>query len=1166
MKGILKRWIALSLSFMLMCAAIPVRAQENEMDVQAETQTMESEIEQRINFVYIESPYLETSKTQKMVVSWGDGTEEIESITANLTGESGTEEWEATQHSGNLYLFEKEFSEDQNGTYEVTELNVKTADATQTFALADLGIAAEFGVNETYDGIEELKPLDAQETQELETSVVMIDQNGETEVHDGISEALREVSREMEGPSAKMRAASVDSRDSEIVVALDPGHDSSHSGASANGLREEVLTLKIANYCKTELEQYEGVRVYMTRTGAACPYPESTSSGDDIDRRAKAAAKQGARIFVSFHLNSSTASSAKGAEVIYPNSSWKPQVGADGKALATAIWDELGKLGLEKRPIYSKNTTLDEKYPDGSISDYFSVQISCKEENIPGIIVEHAFISNSSDAENFLKTEAGLKKLGVADATGIAKFLGLKKESSNKNGWITEGGQKYYYVNGEKASGWKTIGGKRYYFIAPDYHMHTGWLSFGSTYYYMMSDGHMHTGWLSFGSTYYYLNSNGVRVTGWQTIDGKEYYFDENGIRRDNVKKEGWQTENGKRYYYKNGVKVTGWQTIGGKRYYFIAPDYHMHTGWLSFGSTYYYMMSDGHMHTGWLSFGSTYYYLNSNGVRVTGWQTIDGKEYYFDENGIRRDNVKKEGWQTENGKRYYYKNGVKVTGWQTIGGKRYYFIAPDYHMHTGWLSFGSTYYYMMSDGHMHTGWLSFGSTYYYLNSNGVRVTGWQTIGGKKYYFAKDGKRQTGWQTIDGKRYYFIAPDYHMHTGWLSFGSTYYYMMSDGHMHTGWLSFGSTYYYLNSNGVRVTGWQIIGGKKYYFAKDGKRQTGWQTIDGKRYYFIAPDYHMHTGWLSFGSTYYYLNSNGVSVTGWQTIDGKEYYFDENGIRRDAVKKEGWQTENGKRYYYRNGVKVTGWQTIGGKRYYFIAPDYHMHTGWLSFGSTYYYMMSDGHMHTGWLSFGSTYYYLNSNGVRVTGWQTIGGVRYYFDSNGVRAEYYNIEGKTQTTVSQMVKFYQKSGKRYPSSALGKGGASTIQSFCQLYYEEAAKEGIRAEVAFAQAMEETGWLQYGGDVKIEQFNFAGLGATGGGVRGESFKDVRTGIRAQIQHLKAYASTKPLNGVCVDNRFKYVKRGCAPYVEILGIPDNPDGLGWAAKKGYGFDIRGMIDVMLGL
>ena len=814
MKGILKRWIALSLSFMLMCAAIPVRAQENEMDMQAETQTMESEIEQRINFVYIESPYLETSKTQKMVVSWGDGTEEIESITANLTGESETEEWEATQHSGNLYLFEKEFSEDQNGTYEVTELNVKTADATQTFALADLGIAAEFGVNETYDGIEELKPLDAQETQELETSVVMIDQNGETEVQDGISEALREVSREMEGPSAKMRAASVDSRDSEIVVALDPGHDSSHSGASANGLREEVLTLKIANYCKAELEQYEGVRVYMTRTGAACPYPESTSSGDDIDRRAKAAAKQGARIFVSFHLNSSTASIAKGAEVIYPNSSWKPQVGADGKALATAIWDELGKLGLDKRPIYSKDTTLNEKYPDGSISDYFSVQISCKEENIPGIIVEHAFISNSSDAENFLKTEAGLKKLGVADATGIAKFLGLKKESSNKNGWITEGGQKYYYVNGEKASGWKTIGGKRYYFIAPDYHMHTGWLSFGSTYYYMMSDGHMHTGWLSFGSTYYYLNSNGVRVTGWQTIDGKEYYFDENGIRRDNVKKEGWQTENGKRYYYKNGVKVTGWQTIGGKRYYFIAPDHHMHTGWLSFGSTYYYMMSDGHMHTGWLSFGSTYYYLNSNGVRVTGWQTI----------------------------------------------------------------------------------------------------------------------------------------------------------------------------------------------------------------------------------------------------------------------------------------------------------------------------------------------------------------GGVRYYFDSNGVRAEYYNIEGKTQTTVSQMVKFYQKSGKRYPSSALGKGGASTIQSFCQLYYEEAAKEGIRAEVAFAQAMEETGWLQYGGDVKIEQFNFAGLGATGGGVRGESFKDVRTGIRAQIQHLKAYASTKPLNGVCVDNRFKYVKRGCAPYVEILGIPDNPDGLGWAAKKGYGFDIRGMIDVMLGL
>ena len=82
----------------------------------------------------------------------------------------------------------------------------------------------------------------------------------------------------------------------------------------------------------------------------------------------------------------------------------------------------------------------------------------------------------------------------------------------------------------------------------------------------------------------------------------------------------------------------------------------------------------------------------------------------------------------------------------------------------------------------------------------------------------------------------------------------------------------------------------------------------------------------------------------------------------------------------------------------------------------------------------------------------------------------------------------------------------------------------------------MKETGFLQYGGDASVEQFNFAGLGTTGGGVPGNSYPDVRTGIRAQIQHLKAYATADPLNGKCVDDRYEYVKKGTAPYVEWLG------------------------------
>ena len=897
--------------------------------------------ENRLNYILVESPYLESPNTQNVVVSWGDGTEQISNMRITVQKEDGsTEEWTCSNQSGYLYVFSKEYvDESEQSTYKVTDIRFEENQQEQCFLLTDLNVEAEFGVNKAYDGIEELQPLDPEDA--VETSIVTIDENGETEAQDNIASALTAVSEEM-GAVAGIRSAE---KAGEIVVALDPGHDNRHGGTSGSGLTEQELTLKIAKYAKAELETYNGVKVYMTRTTAACPYPKTGTSGACIEKRVQAAAEAGAKIYVSLHLNSGAAS-ANGAEIIIPNSSWKPQLSTQGKELAEKILNELTAVGLNKRPtpIYSKDTTVNEKYPDGSISDYYSVQICAKEAGIPGIIVEHAFLSNANDVNKFLKTEAGLKKLGVADATGIAKYLGLSKgqwvQVGDKwkyltngkyvvNQWMNISGETYYFDgNGYRVTGWQTIAGKKYYFMS-DGHMHTGWLSFGSRYYYMMPDGHMHTGWLSFGSTYYYLNSEGIRVTGWQTIDGQRYYFMPDGTRYSN--------------------------------------------GWLSFGSTYYYMMPDGHMHTGWLSFGSTYYYLNSEGIRVTGWQTIEGKEYYFDQNGVRKDNIKRSGWQTINGKKYYFdKNGEYVTGWQTIAGKKYYFMS-DGHMHTGWLSFGSRYYYMMPDGYMHTGWLSFGSTYYYMNDEGLRVTGWQTIAGKKYYFMPDGTRYSN--------------------GWLSFGSTYYYMMPDGHMHTGWLSFGSTYYYLNSNGVRVTGWQ-------------------------------------------------------------TIDGEEYYFDKNGVRQEG---------------------------------------------------------------------------------------------------------YLIEGTSAVTANSLAMYFKRKNGVYPIFYKN-SDAPTIEKFCQIYVEEAKAEGIKVEVAFMQAMVETGWLKFGGAVQISQYNFAGIGALDGGAQGATFKTVREGVRAQIQHLKAYANEKPLNNTQVDPRFHLVKRGSAKYVEWLGQKENPNGYGWATAEDYGYKILRLI------
>lgn len=172
-------------------------------------------------------------------------------------------------------------------------------------------------------------------------------------------------------------------------------------------------------------------------------------------------------------------------------------------------------------------------------------------------------------------------------------------------------------------------------------------------------------------------------------------------------------------------------------------------------------------------------------------------------------------------------------------------------------------------------------------------------------------------------------------------------------------------------------------------------------------------------------------------------------------------------------------------------------------------------------------------------------------------------YPIMGISPVTAEQLVSYFKSAGVSYPSEELGEGGADSIETFAMMYCEEAVAEGVRPEVAFVQTMKETGWLQFGGDVSVNQFNFAGLGTTGGGVPGNAYPDVRTGIRAQIQHLKAYASTEPLNQECVDERYEYVLKGCAPYVEWLGQKENPAGTGWATAEKYGYSIVDMIGKM---
>ena len=177
--------------------------------------------------------------------------------------------------------------------------------------------------------------------------------------------------------------------------------------------------------------------------------------------------------------------------------------------------------------------------------------------------------------------------------------------------------------------------------------------------------------------------------------------------------------------------------------------------------------------------------------------------------------------------------------------------------------------------------------------------------------------------------------------------------------------------------------------------------------------------------------------------------------------------------------------------------------------------------------------------------------------------INSGFYTIMGTSSVTKSQMVKYF-KANATYPAYYKNTD-APTLEAFCQIYLEECAAEGVKAEVAFAQMLLETGYLRYGGLVKIEDKNFAGMGATDSAADRNvaQFKTVREGVRAQVQHLKAYASKDPLKNKLVDPRFNLVTRGSAPYIEYLSIPNNPQKKGWASDKDYAVKIKKIISTM---
>ena len=611
--------------------------------IAAENDQLEETVTERMEFLYIESKELVTPGTQNIVVSWKEAIDDIQNMVLVYENEQGKRlTLKESKRNDESIVFTKDFAASEAGTYKIKGVEYFVGNEEKYFAFDDVEIAASF------------KVVKGQTIEDDAIAKVEVESDGTVDKKEVNAEIKDAVTSTDAAPKKQTKARRAKS--SNIVVVLDPGHGGSDSGATRGSVYEKNINFKVAQYCKAELEQYCGVTVYMTRTGDTNP---------SLQERAQIAANYGANILVSIHQNSGS-SSAYGAEVYYPNRNYKPAIGDSGKAVADSIQKELVSLGLSNRGTKIRNTANGSTYADGSYSDYYGIIRNSKNLGIPAIIVEHAFLSNASDYNNFLSSDSKLQKLGVADATGIAKAFGL-----SKGRWETIGGEKFYiYASGEKAYGAKKIGSTWYYFDEKTGAMHTGWrdagekkcyyndkgeLQFGAQkidgkWYYFNDSGYMHTGWRNAGGKKCYYNDKGELQFGAVEIDGQWYYFNDSGYLD-----AGWFEQNGSRYYINSsGGKVYGAKKIGNTWYYFDEKTGAMHTGWrdagekkcyyndkgeLQFGAQkidgkWYYFNDSGYMHTGWRNAGGKKCYYNDNGELQFGAVEIDGQWYYFNDSG----------------------------------------------------------------------------------------------------------------------------------------------------------------------------------------------------------------------------------------------------------------------------------------------------------------------------------------------------------------------------------------------------------------------------------------------------------------------------------------------------------------------------------------------------
>lgn len=947
--------------------------------------------EDLLNYLVLDNAYVAVGGTQNVVANIGNEDLAIGGgrLLYHRVSDGVAYEMAATETDGNGLRFSETFAdESRTGEYALDAIIYEKDGQEYQINLSDAGMDVRFGVNTEVETNPDAEVVD-EATTDVDMDVVSFDENGNQTSEDSIADAI--ATQKAETAESGISTARYNGN---VVVVLDPGHDGTHGGSSANGFVEAQLNLKIAQYCKAELEEYYGVTVYMTRDSASCP----NGGGDNkscLQRRADIARDMGANLFVSLHNNYSSASSASGAEIWYPNQNYNPWTSQVGGSAASCILEQLTSLGLKGRGTQIRNANED-KYPDGSAADYYAVIRHCKEYGIPGIIVEHAFMSNSSDAANFLSNDEGLKKLGVADATGIAQYFGLKKEKPEEYSAVFDAA---YYA--DRYPDLKTAFGN------DDSALLQHFIQYG------MAEGRQ-------GSSQFDVYSY------------KNLYPDLRAAFGNNLKS----------YYMhyissgkSEGRKATGVNTLQKPITTYNGIDY---------SAVYDYN-----------------YYLKKHSDLAKIYTNDDiGLLAHFVNCGMSEGRQAKDSFDVFSYRNQY--QDLRVAFGNNL---------KSYYMH--YISNGK------AEGRKATGVKSIQNPI--TTYNGVDYS---AVYDYNFYIKK---------YSDLARIY-TNDEVGLLAHFVNCG------MAEGRQAKA--DFDVFSYRNQYQDLRLAFGKDLKSYYFHYMNSGKKErrtaAGVKVLQNPVTIYNGTDYSAVYDYNYYNSKYSDLKS---AFKG-DDIDLLAHFVN-NGMKegRQASKKFNVQI------YKNNYMDLQ--QAFGND----LKP-YYMH------------------------------YIQNGK------------------AEGRNAEsqiYHSVITKSTTTVNQMVNYYNAKAS-YPAY-YGNANVPDIRSFCQIYYDEATAEGVDPALAFTQAMKETGFLKFTGQVKIDQFNFAGMGVTDASTNGDSYQNVREGIRAHVQHLKAYAVKNPtFANPVVDKRysswFAANRSGTAPYIEWLGISENPSGFGWATEKGYGYSI----------